>query len=343
MPLDPKKAKELEQGINQGVIAPFNEEDVAKGVLDLSQFPIVAPDSNIDPFMSDFDDQFTKTFDTLGCNIFASVGSTEIYLNAMGGDPDYNSEALNKVELSEREVCVEAGLNGSGGSSEQMWEDAINKLGAVKHDDWPWTPDITKEEFFMALPIDVKAKSLKFLKKYKPYHRPVGIDVASIKEALKYGAVKVFLGTGANWNLGEPNVIPKTLNPMGHAVLVRKISDLGIHIRDHYPPYVKVLAPDYIIYFAYQTLYKKITPFHHLFTKQLEYGMVDPECIMLQTALYNDGDFEDSTKYNQRFGNLTQAAVQKFQVKYGIADSTTPGYGRCGPKTIKKLNELYGS
>ena len=44
-------------------------------------------------------------------------------------------------------------------------------------------------------------------------------------------------------------------------------------------------------------------------------------------------------------GRLTVEAIKKFQAKYGIVSSGTPettGYGRVGPKTRAKLNELMG-
>ena len=40
------------------------------------------------------------------------------------------------------------------------------------------------------------------------------------------------------------------------------------------------------------------------------------------------------------FGSLTEAAVKKFQVKYGIAGSGDAGYGYVGPKTRAQLNAL---
>ena len=43
------------------------------------------------------------------------------------------------------------------------------------------------------------------------------------------------------------------------------------------------------------------------------------------------------------FGKLTEEAVKKFQVQYGIATSNTPGYGYVGPKTRAKINELSGN
>jgi len=43
------------------------------------------------------------------------------------------------------------------------------------------------------------------------------------------------------------------------------------------------------------------------------------------------------------YGPLTKAAVAKFQMNYGIVTGvSTPGYGRVGPKTMAKINELLG-
>ena len=41
-----------------------------------------------------------------------------------------------------------------------------------------------------------------------------------------------------------------------------------------------------------------------------------------------------------RFGALTLRAVQKFQVKYGIAKAGVAGYGQVGPKTRAKMNQM---
>ena len=41
-----------------------------------------------------------------------------------------------------------------------------------------------------------------------------------------------------------------------------------------------------------------------------------------------------------RFGALTLQAVQKFQVKYGLAKPEDPGYGFVGPKTRANLNQI---
>lgn len=60
----------------------------------------------------------------------------------------------------------------------------------------------------------------------------------------------------------------------------------------------------------------------------------DPETKIADTG---DGSPGNETNY---FGSLTLKAVQKFQVKYGIAKEGDEGYGLVGPKTRAKLNEL---
>lgn len=57
----------------------------------------------------------------------------------------------------------------------------------------------------------------------------------------------------------------------------------------------------------------------------------DPDTMI---AVSGSGSSGFETSY---FGNLTMLAVEKFQVKYGIAKAGDPGYGFVGPKTRAKL------
>lgn len=77
------------------------------------------------------------------------------------------------------------------------------------------------------------------------------------------------------------------------------------------------------------------------FAIDMEFGMTNPEVSKLQQALKYLGLFPANTTGTNYFGAITKTAVQKFQVKYNIAAPKDPGYGRVGPKTRAKLNELF--
>ncbi|MCL5016008.1 MAG: glycosyl hydrolase family 18 protein [Patescibacteria group bacterium] len=95
------------------------------------------------------------------------------------------------------------------------------------------------------------------------------------------------------------------------------------------------------------TLASSTTPASFHFTRTLEYGSVGQDVRALQFLLNRDSDTEvaafgygspgNETTY---FGAATMRAVEKFQIKYGIASSGNPGFGTFGPKTRAKLEEL---
>ena len=82
----------------------------------------------------------------------------------------------------------------------------------------------------------------------------------------------------------------------------------------------------------------------YTFTKDLEFSdtyKTDSDVIALQDILKYEGFFPINTDSTGYFGSITKKAVQQFQTKYSIAIPSDPGYGRVGPKTRAKLNELY--
>lgn len=75
----------------------------------------------------------------------------------------------------------------------------------------------------------------------------------------------------------------------------------------------------------------------YTFTKTLVLGMKDPEVYNLQKVLSQTPSIYPEGKVTGTFDKATEAAVKRFQVKYGIRIT-----GQVGPQTRDKLNELYG-
>lgn len=88
-------------------------------------------------------------------------------------------------------------------------------------------------------------------------------------------------------------------------------------------------------------------PITALISRSLAKGVSHADVRVLQQILNNDPDTQVSTNgagspgsETTLFGSATVLAVQKFQVKYGIAKPGDDGYGTVGPRTRAKLNEL---
>jgi len=79
---------------------------------------------------------------------------------------------------------------------------------------------------------------------------------------------------------------------------------------------------------------------HAPFTTLLVRGMTNPQVTMLQQFLALDPAIYPEGIVIGTFGPATQRAVQRFQVRYGIAHPGDQGYGNVGPLTRAKLNAL---
>lgn len=85
-----------------------------------------------------------------------------------------------------------------------------------------------------------------------------------------------------------------------------------------------------------------------VFSSGLSRGMTSSDVKRLQQLLNSDPDTKiaasgigspgNETEY---LGSLTEKAIQKFQVKYGIAKEGDSGYGYVGPKTRAKIQEVF--
>lgn len=78
-------------------------------------------------------------------------------------------------------------------------------------------------------------------------------------------------------------------------------------------------------------------------TRPLALGSKGDDVALLQQVLARDSEVYPDAQVTGFFGRLTLEAVKHFQMKHGIANEGDPGYGRVGPKTRAKLNELNQS
>jgi peptidoglycan hydrolase-like protein with peptidoglycan-binding domain len=79
-------------------------------------------------------------------------------------------------------------------------------------------------------------------------------------------------------------------------------------------------------------------------SRGLTIGSEGSDVTVLQEALASMPDIYPEGIVSGYFGSLTVAAVQKFQMKYGVVSSASDsGYGYVGPMTRAKLKEVFGS
>jgi peptidoglycan hydrolase-like protein with peptidoglycan-binding domain len=69
--------------------------------------------------------------------------------------------------------------------------------------------------------------------------------------------------------------------------------------------------------------------------------MLSEDVRRLQILLTLDKDVYPEGIISGYYGSLTQKAIKRFQVKYGIVTPSDLGYGNVGPKTRAKLAEVF--
>lgn len=81
-------------------------------------------------------------------------------------------------------------------------------------------------------------------------------------------------------------------------------------------------------------------------TRSLDLGSTGSQVTELQTYLATNASIYPEGLVTGYFGQLTKAAVERFQTTQGIISQGTPattGYGRVGPQTMARINSLLGS
>jgi len=78
-----------------------------------------------------------------------------------------------------------------------------------------------------------------------------------------------------------------------------------------------------------------------VFNADLERGARGDNVRRLQEVLASSPELYPEGLVTGFYGLLTEKAVQRFQKKYGVASEGVPGFGRTGPKTRAKLQQVF--
>ena len=131
--------------------------------------------------------------------------------------------------------------------------------------------------------------------------------------------------------------VPATFTPLKVEVEIIKEGILWEKV----PEGINLTASDPFSFYNLRVIYPqkpKEQEFNvYVFTKTLTLNSKDPEVFNLQKVLSQDPEIYPEGKITGVYDKATEAAVKRFQKKYGIRTT-----GEVGPQTRAKLNELYG-
>lgn len=254
--------KELLPKYNTGLIVQEPQPgDYIKG----QNSPIIAPailaSGNWQPYIPTFEDQFDakNRYDTMNCTGFSFTNVVEMWLNfyiAIGKLPVGHMQFLQdngyidqygKVNLSERALGTMAGTSSSGNSLQKVVQTA-RTYGLAPDSAWAWdhNKEVTIDEYYSPLPDSVWQIAAKFKDYFEIKYQWLYNGMNAVPEALKEGPLWVALCTCPGWN--NPPVKWCGVTDANHAVsLIKGDQKNDPIILDHYDPYIKQLALNYVI------------------------------------------------------------------------------------------------
>lgn len=321
--------------------------------------------------------------DTESCTNFSITNDITTYLQYLidtNQMPEGQLDFLNKngyivngkVDLSPRFSAITSGTTGQeGNSAPNVWQTA-RTAGMVPDADCPfpteqWATRIAQGNYTIedlwdiwfdksAITEEVSQKGKAFLNYFTIQYHWVSYPGAegtpnSFKQNLMIAPLQIATAVCNGWNTEDP--IQGCGAGAQHATTLTDVEPTAYDIFDHYAPYQKQFALDYVITYAMQgvavpttvlTLFPAPVGFKYTFANQLDPGARGEEVVALQNALKVLGYFPLTVQSTGNFvvNGVTENALKKFQKEHEIVSEgspTTTGYGRLGPKTIEALNE----
>jgi hypothetical protein len=345
---------------NTGIrIEELKPEDYIFGVNSLIVFEKRNTTGNWKLFRSSDERQSYRLFDAMDCVTMSALNDFEEQANWMLANNLWPADALKfwndngyivngKFEVSDRFIAKMSKTTAQGNTFPNV-HNAIRNCGVVPEAMWPASDDFTWEIFYSEVRPEVIALGLQSLKYFNWQYEKIPTDKKTLQTQLQHAPIHIGVGTCPDWNDGKVSACQMSPN---HGVLLDSIQVDGYHIFDHYAPFDKVLAPDYLIPIAYKAILYPIKRSDPIgittFNNDLRYGQGGPEVAKLKDALYKMAwisidEIVGSDIYDDRLAK----AVFNFQLGNILHTPSTLSElfslrGKVvGPKTRAVLNQYY--
>ncbi len=310
---------------------------------------VTIPESERDSYLPKGELQFDSKADFTDCASRSPVNHLEAlftYHYRHGMKPE-NKKWLeekgyiqdNKVTFSDRYIAKLSGTTRTGNSLKSP-ADAIYRYGLVPKKLLPKEEWMGWDDYYAPIPQNLLDLGQEFRKRFTLNYEQV--PRSRFDEVLKSDMLGV---AGYAWPPPVKEVYPKTEGmQFNHAFLIFKHPQWQIF--DNYyddgaiGDFTKTLAPDYIFFDYGYRMYLSAenvptTSTTHVFSKNLAYGMTDPEVAELQKALVSL-DYKIAHAITDQYLSETQNAVFRFQRDMGIGGDDGSHFG---PKTRLALNK----
>ncbi len=314
-------------------------------------------------FRSVPEDQFNLKGDWWNCTNQSGENQFEAQANWALKNNLWPAEALKffsegyivdgKFKISTRFNSKMSGTKPGVGNYLYLAQESIRNDGVVPESVWPTEPNMTVEEYY-AEPFDHVKDLAKRSKQYFDWLYEFLTDVSdkNLTKQLQHCPIQLGVGTCPGW--GENAPVPVCQMWANHAILLeaKQFSPRYSIILDHYQPYIKKLAPGYIIASAVKgILYPKggdqpKTDIVSPLIKDIVYGNSGEEVSHLKRALAKIGWLPDY-RYNPGTLDIYDAELAQAVFKFQLANVSRVFLEmilslkgkRVGPRTRAAINE----
>ena len=288
--------------------------------------------------------QYDIIFDTMGCASFSLSNVIETQVNAHVARGKFTAWAIKrmtnlgilvdgKLNASDRVIVVGSGTDTRGNTMQNVIN-FVRKNGLVAEKLWPFTPDMTRAQYFSEIPERILEEGRKMKWIIKIAYEWVITDLtapadraAIIRKQLEQAPLWAAIPICPGYNDGELVCSCNKTVPE-HCIELAACDDKKVTIGDQYPPAIKELALDYPFLWVMKVVVTPVEPL--ILPRNLYFGCVGEDVKRLQAFL--------GVLQTGFYGLQTTKAVGDYQSDCGI----TPTYGYCGPKTRAFLGQYDG-